>query len=131
MVIRHARVGQSLVEFALTATILLTLLLGAVDFARAYTAQVAIKNAVAEAGYFAAQNPGKTSAIRQAVKTELRDFSPAVTDDHITVQCSGISGTEQTLVRVQYDYPLLFSFLIPGAMVTLRSETTVPQMGGC
>jgi Flp pilus assembly protein TadG len=126
---RHA--GQSLVEMALLSTLLVSLLLGAVDFARAYQAQVAIKNAIAEAGYFAAQNPGDDAGIRRSVKAELSGFDPVIEDGDIVITRSCATGAEQTLVRLQYDYQLLFSFVVPGAVVTLGSETTVPQMGGC
>jgi Flp pilus assembly protein TadG len=127
---RNRQAGQSLVEMALLSTLLVSLLLGAVDFARAYQAQVAIKNAIAEAGYFAAQNPGDDAGIRRSVKAELSGFEPAIEDGDILIdRCPG--GAEQTTVRLQYDYQLLFSFVVPGAVVTLGSETTVPQMGGC
>jgi Flp pilus assembly protein TadG len=126
---KHA--GQSLVEFALSATLLLMLLLGTVDFARAYTAQVAIKNAVAEAGYYAAQNPDDEAGVKLLITSELSDFQPAVTTSNISVQCSGASGAEETTVSVAYNKPLLFNYVIPSATVTLASATTVPQMGGC
>lgn len=130
---RHVmrRSGQSLVEFALLGTLLISLLLGVVDFSRGYMAQVAIKNAVAEAGYFAAQNPRDDTGIRRAVKAELSSFSPSVADSDILIDRSCTAGAEQTTVRLQYQYGLLFSFIIPSATVTLGSETTVPQMGGC
>src|SRR5690242_2339828 len=47
--LRRLQQGQSLVEFALIITVLLTMLLGMVDFGLAYYSQVMIKNAVAEA----------------------------------------------------------------------------------
>lgn len=130
--IRHTgREGQSLVEFALSATLLLTLLLGVVDFGRGYAAQVAIKNAVAEAGYYAAQNPNDDAGIRTAIKSELAAFTPQVQDADISIVRDCTASVERTTVRLQYQYNLLFSFLVPSAVVTLGSETTVPQMGGC
>ncbi|HWQ13407.1 MAG TPA: TadE/TadG family type IV pilus assembly protein [Roseiflexaceae bacterium] len=131
MIRRSAHTGQSLVEFALSATLLIALLLGTVDFARAYMAQVAIKNAVAEAGYYAAQHPRDDSGIRQALKAELATFDPPVQDSDITIARDCTDSTERTTVRLQYQYDLLFSFVVSSARVTLGSETTVPQMGGC
>lgn len=123
--------GQSLVEFALTGTLLIMLLLGTVDLARAYTAQVAIKNAIAEAGYFASQNPRNDAGIRNAILRELDDFNPAVSSGDISINRTCVSGTESTTIRLTYQFNLLFSFVIPQATVNLGSETTVPQFGGC
>ena len=129
---RHRTFGQSLVEFALTGSLLITLFLGVVDFARGYTTQVAIKNAVAEAGYFAAQNPGDDAGIRTALKRDLSGLQPAVLDSDITITRDCVTeGSEVTTVRLTYRYQLLFSFVVPAAEVTLGSETQVPQMGTC
>ena len=123
--------GQSLVEFALIATLLISLLLGVVDFGRAYFTQVKIKNAVAEGGYYAIQNPENDTGIRSQIKQELAAFSPAVQDSNISITRTCPAGTEQTHIRVTYQYNLLFSFIIPSAQVTLSDETTVPQLGRC
>jgi Flp pilus assembly protein TadG len=128
---RTSRSGQSLVEFALTATLLISLLLGIVDFGRAYYTQVQIKNAVAEGGYYAIQNPGDDSGIRSQITEELSSLSPAVQDSDITIARTCTSGAEQTSIDVEYQHSLLFSFIIPSATVTLGSSTVVPQLGGC
>lgn len=131
MMRRYKVTGQSLVEFALTGIILITLLLGSVDFARAYMAQVAIKNAVAEAGYFAAQNPGNDVGIRAAVLRELDGFDPPVQNGDVTITRTCSAGTESATIRLEYEFDLLFSFIVPNATVTLGSETVVPQFGSC
>ncbi|HMO57052.1 MAG TPA: TadE/TadG family type IV pilus assembly protein [Roseiflexaceae bacterium] len=128
---RHIHTGQSLVEFALSASLLIMLLLGTVDFARGYAAQVSIKNAVAEAGYYAVQNPRDDAGIRNAVRSELAGFTPAVQNSDITITRDCTPDVERTTIQVRYQYNLLFTFLVPSATVTLGSETTVPQMGGC
>jgi Flp pilus assembly protein TadG len=130
---RTSHSGQSLVEFALTATLLISLLLGIVDFGRAYYTQVQIKNAVAEGGYYAIQNPGNDSGIRSQITQELSGLDPAVQDSDITITRScTISGAEQTSIGVEYQHTLLFGFIIPHATtITLGSNTVVPQLGGC
>jgi Flp pilus assembly protein TadG len=49
--------GQSLVEFALAATVLLILLTGVLDLGRMYMAWVAIQDAAGEGALYAAMNP--------------------------------------------------------------------------
>jgi Flp pilus assembly protein TadG len=128
---RTSHCGQSLVEFALAATLLISLLLGIVDFGRAYYTQVRIKNAVAQGGYYAIQNPNNDSGIRDQIRQELSSLNPAVQNSDITIARDCASGAEQTTIAVEYQHSLLFNFIIPSAQVTLSSITVVPQLGGC
>jgi len=59
---RNMRRGQSLVEFALAATVLLLLLSGVLDLGRMYMAWVAIQDAAGEGALYAAMNPRCISA---------------------------------------------------------------------
>ncbi len=131
MICRKRHQGQSLVEFALMATLIISLLLGVFDFGRAFFTQVKIKNAIAQGGYFAIQNPNNDSGIRTQIKQELSSLSPAVVDSNITITRTCTSGAEQTRVKMTYQYQLLFSFIVPSATVTLGNETVVPQLGSC
>lgn len=58
----HRQRGQSLVEFALAATVLLLLLTGVLDLGRMYMAWVAIQDAAGEGALYAAMNPRCISA---------------------------------------------------------------------
>lgn len=133
MSMKHKRYvgGQSLVEFALIATLLISLVLAVVDFGRAYYTQVQIKNAVAQGGYFAIQNPQNDSGIRTQIKQGLPSLNPALQDSDIAINRTCTSGSEETHIAVTYQHSLLFSFIIPSASVTLGDETTVPQLGRC
>ncbi len=123
------RGGQALVEFALLATLMITLLLGIFDFGRAYYTQVQIKNAVGDAGYYAIQNPGSAnySKVRSVIKSQLSNLNPALTDSNIDISCN--SG--RTEINVTYTYNLMFSWIMPNAKVTLGDETYVPQFEAC
>jgi Flp pilus assembly protein TadG len=127
---RHER-GQSLIEFMLVVTLVVTLLLGVVDFALAYYKQVAIKNAVAEGGYYAIQHPDDQDGAMNQIKQELASFDPPVQDSDIVIACTGASGAEKTTIRVTYRHALMFNWIVPGARVTLGDTTAVPQIGGC
>jgi Flp pilus assembly protein TadG len=128
---RTQRSGQSLVEFALLSTLLISLLLGVADFGRAYYTQVKIKNAIAQGGYYAIQHPLDDTGIRSQIRQELSSLSPAVQNSDITITRSCTSGAEQTSILMAYQHSLLFSFIIPSATITLSDATIVPQLGRC
>lgn len=117
--------GQSLVEFALLATLLIPVLLGVVDFGRAYSVQVQIRNAVADAGYYMIQNPGNTDEAKTMIVNQMSGLSPALNTSNVTI-CRPSSGT--TKVKVSYQYTLLFSWIVPNLSVSLGNETNVPQI---
>ena len=116
-------------EFALVAPILVLLVLGLVDFARAWNAYQVITDAAREAARIAViDNPGTTEA----------DVSTAITDalgrsgldvDQATITLTGFQsgrGNPAT-VRVEYDYELgwvgmLLAFAAGDELVTLSSE---------
>lgn len=130
--LRHRTPGQSLVELSLVATLLISLLLGSVDVAMAYNTRMAIRQAVAEAGYYASQNPRDDAGIRARVIGELSWLSPAIGSSNITITRSGCGGSSpQTTVRVTYQHSSLFGNAGIGKLLNLNSETTVPQFGGC
>ena len=122
--------GQSVVEFALILTVLLSMLLGMVDFALAYYSQVIIKNAVAEGGYYAIQHPGDTTGAEAAIDLELLN-RPFITKNSIVVTACGDDGVggKKTTIDVTYTHHMLFSYLVPSMQVTLKSQTVVPQLG--
>ena len=120
--------GQSLVEFALTAALLITLVLGVVDFGRAYYTQVQIKNAVAEGGYYAMQHDNDDTGIKSAITTE---FSGIQSSDITISRTTCTAGAQQTSISVTYQYSLLFTYIIPSSSITLSDATVVPQIDGC
>jgi Flp pilus assembly protein TadG len=130
MLDRHQH-GQSIVEFALIITLLLTMLLGMVDFGFAYNSQVVIRNAVAEGGYYAIQHPRDTAGIEAAIDLELanRPFIEEVGAPDIDVCVADSVGGNKTTIQVTYIHHLLFSYLVPSMQVTLKSQTEVPQLG--
>lgn len=128
----HRQPGQSLIEFTFSSLVLLTLFFGIVDFSLAYSTGIKIRNAVAEGGYYASQNPGDLNGIRTQIRQELRDLDPPIADTDITIQTVCPSrDTAETEIIVSYNYELFFGLLGPVSELTLRSATTLPQMGGC
>ena len=123
--------GQSLVEFALIAVVLLTLLLGVVDFGLAYSSQIAIRNAIAEGGYYAIQNPDHAIGIEAAIDKELasRPYIQNVGSLAIAPCVTDPVGAKETTIQGTYEHNLLFSYIVPGMKVTLHGQTAVPQLG--
>lgn len=127
----HKKPGQSLVELTLLLPLLLMMVVGMADFALAFNTHVMIRNAVAEGGYYAAQNPGDDAGIRGQILHELRDLDPAITSGDITITpCVNASTGWETVIQVNYQHTLLFGFL-GNQQITLRNATTIPQFGGC
>lgn len=123
--------GQSIVEFALVATLLLTLLLGLADFGLAFYARIVIKNAVSEGGYWAFQHPRNDAAVRNQIISEAAKQGITVASGNITVDCAGAAGAEQTTITLTYNHPLLFTWLIPSSSVPIGERVVMPQLGGC
>jgi hypothetical protein len=129
---RRRRRGQSIVEMVLLLPILLMMILGMVDFTLAFTAHTKLRNAVAEGGYWAAQNPGDVEGARNQILAALQQLRPAVRDQDIEITpCVADDGEFQTVISVRYNYPLLFGIFGGGSHVQLRNATTIPQFGGC
>lgn len=129
---RPAR-GQSLVELALVLPLLLVMLVGMADYALIFSLQTRLRNAVAEGGYVAAQNPGNEAIVRSQIRSVLQELDPPVEDGDITITaCVEMRSDEfETEVELQYSRSLLFGLFGPGLAVDLRQRTTVPQFGSC
>jgi Flp pilus assembly protein TadG len=113
--------GQSLVELALTITILLTLLAGAFDIGNAFLDFVAMRDAAQEGATYASIFPTDTSGIINSVQlssTQPINFSTFVEDcdenssngiciEFASNQCSG----NQVTITVRYLYRLIVPFV--------------------
>lgn len=126
--------GQSIIEFAVIAPLLIIMLLGTVDFALAFGNQMALRSAVAEGGYFIAQHPGRETIAEQRIRERLADLPGATEPGRLIVTfttSSCVSRRQDTAVAVTYRHEFWFSSVLPAAYVDLRSGTTVPQFGSC
>ncbi|NJN17321.1 MAG: pilus assembly protein [Oscillochloris sp.] len=124
--------GQALVEFTMILPLLLMMVIGMADFAIAYTTHVKLRNAVAEGGYYAAQNPGNESGIQAQIVQELTELNPPVQTSDITIaSCVNTGHGFETHITVAYQHNMIFGAFGSGPSVTLRNSTIVPQFGGC
>ncbi len=146
--------GQSLVELAISLTIMLLLLSGAVTFGMAYFSYVAMRDAAQEGALFASTDPCVDSNASGAcnagddvnlagIRARVRGASTApidfrvggpVPDGYITAAtigspCEDSTGGIPNAVRVtvEYDYPVFMPFLgaiIGGQQIHLTATVT-------
>ncbi|HEY5982649.1 MAG TPA: TadE family protein [Anaerolineales bacterium] len=146
--------GQSLVELAISLTVMLLLLSGAVTFGMAYFSYVAMRDAAQEGALFASFNPCADTntavpgcdpldtvnmdSIRERVRassTSPINFGDTtlipdgdITADFIGAPCEGLTGgTPNAIwVTVQYNYHVFMPFLgaIVGQEIPLTATVT-------
>jgi Flp pilus assembly protein TadG len=103
--------GQALVEFALVVPVLLLLLLGIVDFARAWsTYQIITYQARQGARMAVIDNPGVTEAdVVQAIRDGLSQGSLDPADATIAITGFGDPRGAPTSVQIDYPHSLVFA----------------------
>jgi len=119
---RRSERGQSLVELAMSLTVILLLLAGAVDFSIAYFSFSAMQDAAQEGALYGSIHPDLKGEVENRVRgastnpVDLSDLS-LVTVTVVTTgsECEGDSIT----VSVGYDYPISMPFI--GAIIGSQS----------
>lgn len=101
-----------MVEFALVLPILMIVLLGIVDFGRAWNAHQVITDAAREATrrMVVAGPPATDESVRAAVTDALRNAGLKATP---TITLTGLRAGTGTMARVEVAYPYTFTFLGP------------------
>lgn len=93
--------GAVAVEFALLAPVLIMLLLGIMEFGRAYNTQITLSSAAREGVRVMAINNNAVAA-RTAVKTAAAGLQPALADANITVTPTSCTSGAQMTVKITY-----------------------------
>lgn len=129
--------GQSLVELAMSLTVIMLLLAGAVDFSIAYFSFAAMRDAAQEGAAYGSIKPDETNEIIKRVRNSSTNPVNLSDTDQVEVQVSlsgdscvdihcACEGNEVT-VNVIYDYPISMPFIgtIIGAQeITLNASVT-------
>lgn len=114
--IRNPERGAAAVEFALILPVLILLIVGMLEFSRAYNAQLSLTNAAREgARVMAVHNSAalaRTAAINAAVALD-----PALTSGDIAVTPTTCTSAGTVEVTIQYDLALMTGFF--GATIPL------------
>lgn len=135
--------GQALVETALTAMIVMLLLLALVDFGLAFGHRVVLVNASRAGARFGSRYPFLGDTIDVAVIDSLKGtlvldaaYVEPPRDDRLriivacqrgagTVLCANAYRGDSIRVTVEYDYEFMFGTLLGVPDVTLRSSTVM------
>ncbi len=112
--------GAAAVEFALLLPVLLVLILGIVEFGRAFQVQATLAAAARE-GVRVMALENDAAAAREAVRSASTTLNPAVTDGDIAVtpeSCATTAG--DATVTITYSQPFLTGLFGDGIDLTAK-----------
>lgn len=107
--------GAVAVEFALLVPVLILLLLGIMEFGRAYNVQATLTNAARESVRSMAVNNSQTTA-RTAAKNASTQLSPALADGNIAFSATDCTAGTQMTVTVSYNLSTMTGIAGPFSM---------------
>ncbi|MFP3460148.1 TadE/TadG family type IV pilus assembly protein [Arthrobacter globiformis] len=112
---RKSERGAVAVEFAILAPVLVMILLGIMEFGRAYNVQTTLTNAAREGVRSMAINNSQTSA-KTAAKNAAPQLNPTLADGNITFSGADCTVGTQMTVTVSYTLSTLTGIAGPFAM---------------
>jgi len=119
--------GAAAVEFALVLPILLLLVIGIIEFGRAYHVQTTLSNAARDGVRVMALQDSATAARTRVVKSApTLDLTTDMIKVEPTTPCSGSGSVPDTFATVTIEYPLpLLSGYLPIKEITLTGKGTM------
>jgi Flp pilus assembly protein TadG len=112
---RASERGAVAVEFAILAPVLVMLLLGIMEFGRAYNAQASISAAAREGVRVMAVSNDKTAA-RTAAKSAAVSLKPALTDANISFGGATCTPGAQISITISYNLTTMTGIAGPFSM---------------
>lgn len=98
--------GAAAVEFALILPVLLLMVLGMLEFSRAYNTQISLSGAAREGAREMAIHGDADDAIDAAIAA-APSVKPAVTAANVTIDPATCTAGQQVEFEINYDLPLL------------------------
>lgn len=124
---RQNQRGQSLVELAISFTVLLILLGGAIDLGRAFFAYIAVRDAAQEGATYGALHPADTIGVEQRVRHSASGPINLTSTTEVIVTSSPDPSNGYYQVTVQYNFkpmmPIMSVIMGPGTF-PLRATVT-------
>jgi Flp pilus assembly protein TadG len=112
---RSSERGAVAVEFAILAPLLIMLLLGIMEFGRAYNVQVSLSNAAREGVRVMAISNDQTAA-KTAAKNAAVALNPQLTDTNFTFSPASCTSGAQMSVTIKYTLSTLTGIAGPFPM---------------
>lgn len=112
---RRSESGAVAVEFALLAPVLVMLLLGIMEFGRAYNVQIQLTSAAREGVRNMAINNSQVAA-RTAAKNAATYMNPSLADSNILFSATNCSAGSQMTVTINYTLNTMTGIAGPFAM---------------
>ena len=112
---RASERGAAAVEFAILAPVLAMLLLGIMEFGRAYNAQASL-SAAAREGVRVMAVSNDQAAARTAAKNAAVSLQPVLTDANITFGVASCAPNAQMTITVSYNLTTMTGIAGPFAM---------------
>lgn len=124
--------GQSLVEMALSATLLMFLMLAAIDFGFGFLYWITIRDAAQEGAIYASLHPGTGCDTQTFARVRGAATAPGInitglTNPTVTIGPRGTNPGEAITVKVTYSYHILtplVSTIIGQSNLTIMSSVT-------
>lgn len=104
--------GAAAVEFAIVLPVLLTLVLGIMEFGRAYNTQLSLTNAAREGVRVMAISNDPVAA-KAATKNAAVSLNPTLVDSNISFSQPSCSPTQQMTVTISYTLSTITGFAGP------------------
>jgi hypothetical protein len=128
--------GQSLVELAISVTVIMLLLAGAVEIGLALFQYVTMRDAAQEGALYGSLYPNDVTGIQERARAaasdvlelDVADIDVFYSDPSLPVQCEGLTGVEPHSVRVEITFshpvtmPLIGAYI--GDSVDLKASVT-------
>ncbi|WLQ06861.1 TadE/TadG family type IV pilus assembly protein [Arthrobacter oryzae] len=111
----HSERGAVAVEFAIVLPVLLALVLGIMEFGRAFNAQISLTNAARE-GVRVMAISNDPAAARTATKNAAVSLNPALADSNISFSQPSCIPTQQITVTITYTLSTITGFAGPFAL---------------
>lgn len=121
--------GQSLVEVALVLPIIIMILLGLLDFGRAFYTLVALRDAADEGASYASIRPSDTAGIQQRAVEATTNLITIQYGDVTVVRPPNLTVGQPITVTVDFDFALFTPFvqgLLPDGELILHGSATHP-----
>ncbi|WP_024367158.1 TadE/TadG family type IV pilus assembly protein [Arthrobacter sp. TB 26] len=107
--------GAVAVEFALLAPVLVMMLLGIMEFGRAYNTQITLSSAAREGVRVMAIN-NNAAAARTAAKSSAPALKPVLADTNITITPATCTTGAQVTLKITYSLSTMTGIAGPFAM---------------